>query len=67
MKSSTELIRTRLEATMWESNYCRQRMIVLQIQGERLNEELEKNKKADEEKTKKENETSTDKPELKIV
>lgn len=52
MAKSTELLQTRLDATFWENNYCKQRAIVLQVQGQQLNEELEKIKK--EEKVKEE-------------
>lgn len=45
MAKSTELLQTQLDATFWESNYCKQRAIVLQVQGQQLNEELEKIKK----------------------
>lgn len=52
MAKSTELLQAQLDATFWESNYCKQRAIVLHIQGQQLNEELEKIKK--EKKTKEE-------------
>ena len=40
-EQDTEILQTQLNATFWEMNYCKQRITVLEIQGNKLHKQIE--------------------------